>query len=163
MTGEAGLRMRQRAVIGDLNIQVIWYPYEKHEEAENIQFLTYISGLKELICDSEGILIENFKRRPEENEDEFCQRKLRLLQVLADEKTLLIIDNFDVENDPWLKRFLEGKYRVIFTTRYPHSGYSSLKVDIIEDMEALINIFSENYGSQVKDKEYPYIEEIFFV
>lgn len=240
-----GLRARQRAVIGELNIQVIWYPYHMHEESfkaffnklyedlnagyhsfssistnrliskmpqtrdvfygrddlieeihdafsegkralflegiggigkselakrfaeryedeyENIQFLTYTSDLKDLICDQEGIQIENFKQSTEESKEEFCHRKLQLLQKLADEKTLFIVDNFDVENDPWLKRFLEGKYRVIFTTRYTHPGYFSIRVKAIKNLEALINIFSKNYEGEIREEEIPYLEDIF--
>lgn len=241
----AQLLQRQKHIIGDLNIQAIWYPYGMHKQAfsafftqllkdltggehiflsastprlisrmpqvrdvfygrdeliekihnvfntghrilflegiggigksevakrfalkyedeyEHILFMTYTSSLEHLICDPTAVNIENLVQAPGEKDSDFFQRKLRLLQALADEKTLLIIDNFDADSDSSLNIFLEGNYRVIFTTRLTHPGFQSIRVDPIQDKNAVFKIFAENYDGQIMDEERSYIEDIF--
>lgn len=137
------------------------YAVKYKHEYENILFATYSTSLKDLICDSSAILIENLVQAPGENEYAFYQRKLQQLQMLANNKTLLIIDNFDVNSDPELERFLEGPYDVIFTTRNVHSEYPSIYVSEIRDFDIMLEIFSRNYEEPVCKDDIPYLKDIF--
>jgi len=129
------------------------YAVQYEKEYKNIIFLTYLSSLKQLVCDESAIQIDHFTRMPEEKDDAFFMRKLHMLQSLTDEKTLILIDNFDVEDDPDLKAFLDGTYRVIFSSRCAHPGYSSIKVDAIRNMDTIFMIFAENYAGYVKKED----------
>ena len=137
------------------------YALRYKSDYENILFVTYVSSLEKLFCDPAAIMIENFPPLQEENEAEYFQKKLQVLRTITDEKTLLIIDNFDVDDDPGMKELLEGNYHVIFTTRNAHPGYPSVKVGAIQDLDVLFGIFEQNYGDTVDPSDRPYIEEIF--
>ncbi len=142
------------------------YAVKHQHEYENILFATYSTSLKDLICDSSAILIENLVQAPGESENDFYQRKLRQLQILANNRTLIIIDNFDVDSDPELEKFLEGPYDVIFTTRIVHSGYPSINVTEIKDFDVMMKIFSSNLFSGNNDEsvckdDIPYLKDIF--
>ena len=137
------------------------YVVKYKHEYKNILFVTYCTSLKDLICDSSAILIENLVQSPEESEYAFYQRKLQQLQILANDKTLLIIDNFDVNSDPEMEKFLEGPYDVIFTTRNAHSGYPSIYVTEIRDFNVIMEIFSQNYEESIDKDDIPYLKEIF--
>ncbi len=137
------------------------YAAKYKQEYENILFTTYSTSLKDLICDSSTILIENFVQIPGENEYAFYQRKLQQLQILSNKRTLLIIDNFDVDSDPELEKFLEGPYDVIFTTRNIHSEYPSIYVSEIKDFDIMLDIFSHNYEDPLYKDDIPYLNDIF--
>ena len=133
--------------------------YQK--EYNHILFVTYATTLEKLFGDATAIVIENLEAQPEEDEAAYFLRKLNVLQSITDEKTLIIVDNFDVDDDSRLKEFLTGNYRVIFTTRNAHPGYASIKVGAIEDMEVLKGIFEQNYGDSLMEEDMPFMEEIF--
>lgn len=131
------------------------------DEYENVLFMTYTSSLEHLVCDPNAINIENLVRAPGEKDSDFFMRKLRLLQSITDEKTLLIVDDFNINSDPDLNAFLEGKYRVIFTTRLTHTDFPYKRVEPILDIDAVFEIFQKNYSGQIMDEDRPYLEEIF--
>lgn len=137
------------------------YATKYRHEYKNILFATFTTSLKDLICDSSAILIENLVQAPGENEYAFYQRKLQQLQILANNKTLLIIDNFDVDNDPELEKFLEGSYDIIFTTRNVHFEYPSVYVSEIRNFDIMLKIFTKYYGKSVREDDIPYLKDIF--
>ena len=130
------------------------------DEYNHILFVTYTSTLEKLFYDSTAVIIENLEIH-QEDESEYFLKKLKVLQSITDEKTLIIVDNFDVDDDPRLKEFLTGNYRVIFTTRNAHPGYTSIKIGAIEDMDVLKGIFEQNYGDRIPEEDMPALEEIF--
>lgn len=134
--------------------------YEK--EYKNVLYLTYSSGLKELVCNSKTIEIENLQKYPDEKSEEFFRRKLELLKTMTNEKTLFIIDNFDVDTDPDLDDFLSGNYHVILTTRNSHPGYETKFVEAVKNWEDVLKIFTENYGRDITDNnDISCLKEIF--
>lgn len=137
------------------------YALKYQDSYNHIIFTNYTSSLKELICNPNAIQIENLMQAPNENDNEFFQRKLHILQNLSNEKTLLIIDNFDVKEDPDLEGFLEGNYCILFTTRYPHTEYKTIPVENINNIEDLRKIFIKNTSMDIKEEELSYLNEIF--
>lgn len=132
----------------------------RREYAE-ILFLTFTSSLEDLICNPEAIQIENLSIEQNEDQSAFFDRKLHLLKTLSSEKTLLIIDNFDVEQDKRLEELLTGNYRIIFTTRLDHPGYHSLEIEAVQDKEAIYSIFAENYPGEISESDRYYLNDIF--
>ena len=124
-----------------------------------IIFATYISSLKDLLC-GEDIYIENVSRAEGESRDAWYSRKLHALQTIVNERTLLIIDNFDTDYDPELTDFINLDCRLLFTTRNLHSDYPALQVGRIPDTAVLREIFLKHYGRPVKKEEEPLLEEI---
>lgn len=52
-------------------------------------------------------------------------------KLVCDSSSIVIVDNFDVDEDSDLEAFMAGSYRLIFTTRNAHPGYPSIKVEAI--------------------------------
>lgn len=137
------------------------YAVEHRKEYSNIVFMTYPSSLQEMVCDASALEITNLAQAPKEKDRDFFRRKLKVLRELTDEKTLLIVDNFDVDDDANLEEFLEGSCRFIFTTRFAHPGYRKIEVKAIENIETLLEIFKTYYGGDIAGKEQKYLLEIF--
>ncbi len=136
------------------------YALKHASEYENIIFATYNNSLKKLVCDPAVIEITNLEQGAE-SEDEFFKHKMQVLRSICDEKTLIIVDNFDVDEDEDLSMFIEGSHKVIFTTRNSHSGYPTTKVGPILDEDILFKIFEKNYGEPASDEDIDWLKKIF--
>lgn len=138
------------------------YAVRYQSEYDQILFVTYQTSIQDLVCDFGTITIENLEpQKQDEDRNTFFCRKMQALQALGSKKMLLIVDNFDVENDENLNKFIEGSYRIIFTTRYAHPDYSSIKVEAMQDFDVLLDIFEQNYGCFVEESEYEHLREMF--
>lgn len=137
------------------------YALQNREHYRTILFVTYSSTLEKLFCDKSSIVIDGLEPAENETEEAFFVRKMGIFRSIAHKDVLLIIDNFDTDDDVRLKDLLEGDYRVILTTRNSHPGYPTVKVDAMRDPDVLMRIFEENYGASVDEWDRPAIEEIF--
>lgn len=137
------------------------YALSRREDYDTVVFATYTTSLVKLMCDATSIVIEGVEPQQDESEADYFSRKLQVLRSIADERTLIIVDNFDVDADPQLAEFLAGRYNVIFTTRNAHPGYATLKVEAIRDKAVLMEIFEQNYGMALEESERESVEEIF--
>ncbi len=137
------------------------YAVASRNRYDTIIFASYSDSIRDLVCSPNTIEINGFFERPGETEDELFDRKIRIFRSLATDRTLLIIDNFDVDTDPDLEYFLQGSHHVIFTTRNSHAGYDSIKIDAISDSNTLLDLFEKNYGEQLSDNDKPYLLQLF--
>lgn len=125
------------------------YAHEYKNNYDVILFFRYNQSLKELInC----INIHGYVR---DSEDSFKDKE-KLLQRLLNEKTLLIIDNFDVTNDEYLSELIE-KYncKKIITTRTDFSkkrNTVSINVNELSNDE-LEKLFEKNYSYELTEED----------
>lgn len=136
------------------------YVLQNRKQFNNIVFLTYNNSIKNMVCDSNSLDIQGLVQG-EEAIDEFFTHKMQIIRTLCDEKTIFIVDNFDVDNDTELSEFIEGRHKVIFTTRNEHRGYPSIKIEAIRDKDVLFKIFEDNYGGSLDDIEKEWVEKLF--
>lgn len=138
--------------------------YQK--EYSNVIFLKYETSLRDMILNEKELSIPSFSRREEngiiESDEQYFFRKLEKLQQITDEKTLLVIDNFDTDTDSDLKLFLEGPYQVLFTTRneWDYLGYPIIKVTAFTSLEEQLQLFSFHYKIKIQENEKKYIIQI---
>lgn len=127
--------------------------YGKHFDC--VKFCRYSKDLAHII---DTLEIAN-----EDKEDKAEHRK-NLKNALKGTKTLLVIDNFDVENDEDLELLLSFNCNILFTTRNDYSYISSEKIEIIEleslPSDDLVQIFKNEYGKDISEAEEPIVEEI---
>ncbi len=118
------------------------------DQYHTIVFAQYASNLLDLLCGNE-IEINNLVRTEGETQEAWVKRKLETLRILADEKTLIVIDNFDVPDDPLLVDLLNVPARFVFTTRFEFGDYRMLRIDKIRDSDKVRSIFMTHYGRSV--------------
>lgn len=124
------------------------------------------SNVQSLIADDTVFVISGaFRSRDEEEATEaYFQRKLAKIKQITDERTLIIIDNYDID-DPKLAELFTGPYRLLVTTRNKQAGYDFPLIPVAEIQEAehLKDIFFKNLGDERDDidREDPYIEKLF--
>ena len=85
---------------------------------------------------------------PEDSDEDYFLRKLRILKEISDRRVLLVIDNFDVPDDPNLEAFTSGEYAVIFTTRCRQDSgrLPEISVQPVADREEQMAMFRAEYA-----------------
>ena len=143
------------------------YAILNREKYDTIIYAQYTTDLKGLIASDVEIPIENFKRNTLdeyflESEEDYSLRKFEALKELVSEKVLLIIDNFNNREEPFLTEFLQLGCKMIFMSRYDWSTkrYPVLNVEEITKLEDIKKIFFHYYMPDNEEEETAIIEII---
>ena len=134
------------------------------KEYDNIQWIPFENSLEYTIANDDLLQIEGISRTnyPTDNQKQYAKRKLDILKRIATRNTLLIIDNFDVQDDLDLNSFCAGPYGIIFTTRFHQANNFIHQIDIlpITDDKDLIEIFRSEYFRKMAIKDLETIRQI---
>ena len=96
---------------------------------DTIIYATYNGSIKDEIMTETPFTIEPAVNRytlsdgTKESDEAFFNRKLEKIQKISTERTLIILDNFDVEEDENLPLLMNGRYRLLITTRFDFSRF----------------------------------------
>ena len=135
------------------------YAKAHRADYDTIIFASCTAGIFDLVC-SDDIGIENLRRAQGEPEALWFRRKLEAFRSLADARTLLIVDNYDVEEDPHFPELIAASCRFLFTSRYDHSEYPTVKVGRIDDFDAVRRLFAAHYARPIAPAEQETVDEI---
>ena len=124
---------------------------------DTVLFVTYNGSWRMMVNDDSKIHITNFERYEGEEETDYCNRKLRKLSELCDERTLLIIDNlnedeFSKEEQKTWESILGLNCKLIFITRIEDWNYSCVKVSALEQRQSLIDLY-QHYCNVNEDQQ----------
>ncbi len=147
--GEIGERLEEKHVlflhgiggIGKTELAMN-YAYEKEDLYDTILMLRVEHSLEDSLS-REDITLQNFAREESEEASRYSRRKLAAMKTCLGEKDLLILDNFDLENDELLEEVLELQCRILVTSRCDFSdwNYPQMEVEALENMEDLLALF----------------------
>lgn len=155
--------------IGGIGKTQIAKQYAKRfrDDYDTIIYAMYGGSLQQLILSDAPFTIEPEMirlTRPDgsaETDEAFFLRKLAKIRKLSNERTLIILDNFDVEADPGLTALLEGRYHLLITTRCDYSRlFPTLPIHPIEDMEDLKKLYFQNYSGFDVEEDDPALAEM---
>ncbi len=135
------------------------YAQAHRGEYDRIIFSNYTSNLIDLFS-GDDITIENLSRADGEEGTMWFRRKLEAFRTLATSRTLLIIDNFDTDEDPYMDEVFASSCRILITTRNDHSDYRTIHVGPIGDFDAVLRIFSDYYGKPIKPSDQDVVAEM---
>lgn len=134
---------------------------------DTIIYATYNDTIVELVSSQVSFKITPFFQRKvlpdgtQESALSFFNRKLSLIRDITNERTLIIIDNFDVMDDEHFADILNANYRLLITTRFDYSKlYPTLKIKPLASMTQLKNIFLKNYSGYFVNENDEHLEEL---
>lgn len=125
-----------------------------------IIFAPFVNDIQMMIADDNYVPICNFSQYPEEKPDEYFSRKMRKLSELCDERTLIIVDNFDTTEEPNFNKLFTLGCKMLVTTRKDFSdayANSQFDVNVLSDPFA---VFSEHYKKPLSNEERRCVDEI---
>ena len=130
-------------------------------EYDVIIYADYESSIRDLIIRDMPFEIKPAVERlmingDQEDDEAYFRRKLDIIKKAADQRTLVIIDNFNAETDDHLKDLIDGRYNLLFTSQPDlWRSYASLRINPIEDEDALVSIFMNHYQGYAVEKNDP--------
>lgn len=141
------------------------YVFENKLKYDSVIFTNYTSTLTDILISDKYFCFENISRSSDGNQPEsdesYAGRKLAELKKRATENTLIIVDNFDTLTDDLLSDFLDGPYKLIFTTR---TNFDFLGVPMVEitalNPDEQMELFSKNYKLKLTEDVKETIREI---
>ena len=152
----------------------IQYAKRNRDQYETIVFARYEKSLAVTIADDDQFFIEGFVRKITANGDiqtdeEYALDKTKYIAEHCGSETLIIIDNYDVDSDPFFETFIrKGTFRLLVTTRFEQPEqriYKMIPVENIKDDDTLKQIFIANANPERTffDKDDPAFEELFAI
>ena len=139
-----------------------------HQDIYYVQrFATYETDLLHLIASDSAIPVSNLQQASAaggqgETTEEYFQRKMSILRSVVNENTLLIIDNFDVEDDPHMEQVLSLPCKQIWTSRTDFSiyGYETIKVGPMANAEDLVTLMQKTDKRYTSPEDQAAVREI---
>ena len=143
------------------------YAKRNKNQYDTIIYATYNSTIVELVSSQVSFKIEPFFPRhllpdgTQESDISFFNRKLNLIREITNEKTLIIIDNFDVMDDEHFSEILNANYKLLITTRCDYSRlYPTIKIEPLDSIEQLKNVFLQNYQGYMVDEKDEHLADL---
>ena len=142
-----------------------------HEEYTTVVFAPYENSLAALLADDSVFRFSGLCRREKEDgtlqtDEEYAREKLRLLRETQDEGTLIILDNYDIEDAPLFEELVRGaRFHLLVTTQLePETGdYCSVELTHIGDDEILKDLFLKYAGAVMLRRDDPDFPRLFDV
>lgn len=133
------------------------YLKEHAEDYDVILWVSFDGSLQKTIASDVLVPIQGmqYSDYPEDTQRDYFLRKLQLLKQIGDRRVLLVVDNFDVTEDPDLEAFCGGSYGVLFTTRYHQesSGLPEVEVSGMTEPEDLMQLFRAEYQRPLRGED----------
>lgn len=120
-----------------------------YEDYNTVVFAPFESSLAALLADDSVFRFSGLCRREKEDgtlqtDAEYALEKLRLLRETQDERTLIILDNYDVEDAELFRELVRGaRFHLLVTTQLkPEAGdYCPVRLSHIDEDDPLKELF----------------------
>ncbi len=126
------------------------------EEYDLVLWITFDTSLRKTVINDFSFTIDGLDRMnyPDDDDDAYFRRKLGILKRVADRRVLIVMDNFDVAEDPDLEEFCAGAYGVLFTSRtHGLSGkLPELEIGAMTAEEDQWALFRAEYKRNIRDE-----------
>ena len=146
--------------VGGIGKSELMKYYAKHSTKYHTILYLYIhqSIFESFISDD--LMVHQLNQAEEEDNESYYQRKYQIVKELVDENTLLLIDNFDQENDPHLQDILQLSCDIIITSRYYHHDYNYAEISLPPfHLEESMQLFQYYHKKEYPKEEWNHIED----
>ncbi len=117
-------------------------------EFRSVSWATYGSDLKDLLVSDANVRISGFSKGVNEDVNVYYKRKYEFLRENAVEDDLLIVDDYNVQNDPYFEEIVALPMSIIFTTRIARS-VNNYAIDCIDNDDELFELFTKGYPREL--------------
>lgn len=141
------------------------------DQYETITFANCITNIQSLVVSDVELPLENLNRNMMDDvffepEEEYFEKKMAYLKQTVSEKNLIIIDNYNCDQDPYLAEFLDLGCRILISTRksWEERGISVpvLCLGPVSNKEKIKMIFEHYYlpKDQIEEDSIPQLIDL---
>lgn len=139
-----------------------------HQAAyQTVVWLTYDTDIEEMILSDQFLYIHGLESRNQDlttpqAREAFYYRKLNYLKDHCGPETILVVDNFDSQDDR-LVELMQGRYAMLFTSRISRSkdGYQELTVPPLDNTADQLALFCKFYKKPLSQTDTPVLLQLF--
>ncbi|MBQ1399687.1 MAG: tetratricopeptide repeat protein [Lachnospiraceae bacterium] len=137
------------------------YAERYHDRYDTVVFLGYEGSILDLVT-SDRLRIENLPPQDvdSESQEDYFRRRMDALRKITSERTLIILDNYDVDDDPHFPDLRALPCHLLVTTRNEHDDYPCMKIGPIADFGTVRKLFLTAYGKTLSDDQLPAADEM---
>ncbi len=135
----------------------------KEELFENVVYLNYRDSLQETLIDDDMFHINFCFKYNEENDDEYCIKKLETAgKIASEESTLLVLDNYTGNLSEDVDILLKVKWKIIIVTRknVDNCNYPIENIHPFKNRTDSYAIVEMNMGRHLSENEYQILDRI---
>ena len=132
----------------------------KRDIYKTVVMISYQGDILDMISDDRTLAIRGCSRGgvnggQSESAEDYYVRKLEALRSVVDKETLLIIDNFDTEEDEHLQDIIDLRCDKIFTTRvnFEEMGYPTVFINTMDPENELLPLMEKLDHKYIKDED----------
>lgn len=125
--------------------------------------LYYKGSFQEMICDDMNFHINTIEKNEKESISEYYIRKLKKLrEIMADENSILIIDNFDGEIDEDFSFILNIGFRIIVLTRknIKSQSFDTINLNALQKQDDLYLLFEYYSNRSIDACDFVFLDNI---
>lgn len=136
------------------------YAKKYRKKYDTILFSVFEKNIEMLVCDE--IMINKIDKDKNESDDDYFNRKIKIIKQVATSNDLIIIDNFDVDTDDKLEILFSCPCKFIITTRmdFRDYNYEQINVGKIDDLNDILNLFYTYNDIEYSDDENIFIKNL---
>lgn len=113
-------------------------------------FVRFRNNIMETVVLDSNFPVMNFSRSKDENDSNYFQRKIAVLQSICTPRHLIILDNFDTENCDNLDALTSLPCKIIITSRVDYSDtFPQYELDVINNYNDLCSIMTYYYKAEL--------------
>ena len=143
------------------------YALQFASEYKTIVWFSYNTTIQDMLISDQFLCIHGMEHETQDltttkNREIYYYKKLNYLKDHCGPDTLLIVDNFDSEDDR-LTELMEGNYTMLFSSRQSREsdGYQELAIRPFDQLEDQINLFQRFYKRPLKEGDQEILHQIF--
>ena len=133
---------------------------DERKTFRSIWMASYEGDLKKLMLNY--CRITNFLRGGDEDDEAFLARKMAFIRDHGTYEDVLVIDNYDVDEDPYFEEVASLPISILITSRRKHDEkYACLEVTPMQNEEDLFALFQKHYPRELSEEERTHVAKIF--
>lgn len=136
------------------------FAQKNRETYKKVVMMSFQGSILEMVTDDRTLSIKGCSRGginggQTENEEDYYVRKYNTLKSVVGYDTLLIIDNFDIEEDEHLNDIIDLPCNKIFTTRvnFEEMGYPTIFINAMDPEKELLPLMEKMDHRYIKDED----------
>ena len=136
---------------------------QQAESIDNLLYLTFSGSIPRTLIDDTAACIHSVEKNEKETLTEYYNRKLRAFRgLIADTKSVLVIDNYSGEINQDLADIVAVGWKVILISRKSPVAdtYTEIPVGALTERADLYRLFEHNLDSRLLPTDYEYIDNI---